>query len=116
MCLRYTTTCGAFDLMASSIRTKSPSALVTTADRMALAPFGTFTSEGDSAKSAGISQAVVEHSPSVLARKAVVWWERGAGAKASADHAARPRVADAARKTRMVGTAENCERGGVLVP
>ena len=48
--------------MTSSTRTKSPAALVTTADRMALAPLGTPTKDGASAKSDGTSQASVGHS------------------------------------------------------
>jgi len=63
------TICGALVLLlefiiASSIRTKSPAELVTTADRMALAPLGTLTRDvvGVSLNSEGISQASVVQS------------------------------------------------------
>lgn len=50
-------------IIASSIRTKSPAELVTTADRMALAPFGTLTRDvGASLNSEGISHASVVQS------------------------------------------------------
>ena len=61
------TICGALLLLefiiASSIRTKSPAELVTTADRMALAPLGTLTRDvGVSLNSEGMSQASVVQS------------------------------------------------------
>ena len=62
-----------FAAIASSIRTKSPAELVTTADRMTLAPFFTPTNDGvSSPNSDGISHAAVEHSSVVLALSVVV--------------------------------------------
>jgi len=53
--------------MTSSIRTKSPAELVTTADRIALAPLGMLTKDGVSLNSEGISQGVVVLPSPVLA-------------------------------------------------
>lgn len=85
------TTCGALSVIASSIRTKSPAELVTTADRMALAPLGTPTKDGVSLKSDGISHAVVEHSSTLLALIEIVLRAVDVGTNASVargDHAA----------------------------
>lgn len=59
MCLRKMTTCGLLPLMASSILTKSPSALVTTADLIGAA----FDRVGTELANSGISQTV---DPSLL--------------------------------------------------
>lgn len=80
--------CGALsstllDRMASSIRTKSPFELVTTADRMALAPLGTPTRDGASLKSDGMSHAVVVHSSSLLALNETGLRAAGVGTNAS---------------------------------
>lgn len=68
--------------MASSIRTKSPSELVTTADRMALAPFGTLTNDGVSPSSEGMSQAALEHSSLLLALSGIGLRADGVGTNA----------------------------------
>lgn len=65
------TTCGALgstslDRMASSMRTKSPAVLLTTAERIALAPLGMLTRDLVSAKSSGMSHGVVVRSSPLL--------------------------------------------------
>lgn len=67
--------CGAlastlFDRIASSILTKSPAELVTTADRIAFAPLGTLTKDGVLLNSDEILQSVVvQPSPTLAFRE-----------------------------------------------
>ena len=55
------------DLIASSIRTKSPAELITTADRIEVAPLGTPTKDGVLPNPDGISHTVALADPLLLA-------------------------------------------------
>mmetsp|Transcript_26568 Transcript_26568/g.56520 ORF Transcript_26568/g.56520 Transcript_26568/m.56520 type:complete len:125 (-) Transcript_26568:32-406(-) len=117
MCRRKMIICGALaftvlDCIASSIRTKSPAELVTTADRIALAPLTTLTKEGAPLNSEEMSHAEVAQSSLALAFRDLGLLTRYAGTNAS-EAMEQPAIARVAAANNLIVGCEcgvNCER------